>query len=57
MGYYMDIDTLVQYKKFSKKLTQNDRVNLERLLIHDEYKSVINFMLENNCKLEQEAVN
>lgn len=55
--YHMDTDTLVQYKKFSKKLTQNDRINLERLLIHDQYKSVINFMLENNCKLEQEAVN
>jgi hypothetical protein len=55
--YHMDTDTLVQFKKFSKKLTQNDRINLERLLIHDQYKSVINFMLENNCKLEQEAVN
>lgn len=56
MGYYMDIDTLVRYKEFSKKLTQNDRINLERLLIHDEYESVIDYMLENNCKLEQEAV-
>ncbi len=55
-GYHMDIDTLVRYKEFSKKLTKNDRINLERLLIHDEYVSVINFMLENNCKLEQEAV-
>lgn len=55
-GYHMDIDTLVKYKEFSKKLTKNDRINLERLLIHDEYVSVINFMLENNCKLEQEAV-
>lgn len=56
-SYHMDVDTLVKYKEFSKKLTQNDRINLERLLIHDQYKNVIDFMLENNCKLEQEAVN
>ena len=55
--YRMDTETMVKYLEFSKKLTQNDRVNLERLLIHDEYKNVIEFMLKNNCKLEQEAVN
>lgn len=54
--YYMDMGTLIQYKEFSKKLTQNDRKNLEKLLIYDEYKTVIEFMLENDCKLEQEAI-
>lgn len=54
--YSMDTDTLKQYFEFSKKLTQNDRINLERLLRHDEYRNVIEFMLKNNCKLEQEAL-
>lgn len=57
--YCMDIDTLVKYKEFRKKLTQNDKSNLEKLLIYDEYadyKETINFMVKNDCKLEQEAV-
>ena len=59
MPFCMDIDTLVKYKDFRKKLTQNDKSNLEKLLIYDEYadyKETINFMVKNDCKLEQEVV-
>lgn len=54
--YNMDTDTLIKYKEFSKKLTNNDRNNLEKLLIYNEYKNIIEYMLENDCKLEQEAI-
>lgn len=54
--YHMDKETLIKYQEFSKKLTQNDRNNLKKLLINNEYKNVIEFMLENDCKLEQEAI-
>ena len=54
--YKMDIDTLKEYFQYTKELTENDR---ERLLkLRDSiFGEVINYMLENNCKLEQEAVN
>lgn len=55
--YLMDEDTLIKYREFTKKLTQNDRSNLEKLLVHEAYESVIRFMLKMDCKLEQEAVN
>ena len=40
----------------SKKLTDNDRHRLIKLK-DSQFNKVISFMLENNCKLEQEAIN
>ena len=38
-----------------KKLTENDRKRLEK--IKDvEFESLINYMLKNDCKLEQESM-
>ncbi len=51
----MDVETIEKYMNFSKKLTDNDRVRLKNLL-GGEFDEVINYMLENNCKLEQEAI-
>jgi len=54
--YKMDLATLKEYYQYSKKLTDNDRYRL--LKLNDgQFKELINYMLENNCKLEQEAVN
>lgn len=53
--YKMDIETLIKYKKFIKHLTENDRNRLTRLL-DSKYAYVIKYMLENNCKLEQESI-
>lgn len=53
--YKMDLDTLIQYQNYSKSLTENDRVRLKRLR-GSEFDEVIEYMLENNCKLEQEAI-
>ncbi|MDD3751186.1 MAG: DUF2220 family protein [Tissierellia bacterium] len=54
--YKMDIETIKSYKGYTKKLTENDRIRLNRLL-DSKYSNVIEFMLENNCKLEQESTN
>lgn len=51
----MDLGTIKKYKDFTKKLTENDRTRLEYLL-GGEFDEVINYMLENDCKLEQEAI-
>lgn len=56
--YKMDVETLKKCHAYCKPLTENDIVRLERLLnMHADYRSVILYMIENNCKLEQEAVN
>ena len=51
----MDVDTLVVNKEHWKKLTDNDIIRLKKI-DDDEFSEIINFMLEHNCKLEQEAV-
>ena len=51
--YKMDILILQENISKTKKLTDNDRVRLKNLL-ESEFKETINFMLENDCKLEQE---
>lgn len=64
---YMDADTLRQYRADWKPLSDNDRKRLgqlrERLQMQkmqgkcvEDHEEVIDFMLEKNCKLEQEAV-
>ncbi len=59
--YKMDLKTLKEYMKYAKKLTENDRDRLLKLkdneLKGSQFDEVICYMLENNCKLEQEAVN
>lgn len=57
--YQMDVATLQQFAKYSKPLTNNDRERLLRVIAGPEgvkYKETIEYMLVNNCKLEQEAV-
>ena len=51
----MDIAPLQQYSDLTKQLTDNDRKRLQQLT-DDEFSKVIQYMLENNCKLEQEAI-
>lgn len=55
----MGIEELEQHKKEWKKLSENDRHKLNMLLSNTEaelFKDVIKYMLKNNCKLEQEAL-
>lgn len=63
---YMDTETLQRYRGDRKPLTENDRRRLLQLkeelaerMQHEEtedYGDVISYMLDENCKLEQEAV-
>lgn len=64
---YMDVKTLQQCKEQTKPLTKTDRKRLERLLrklneankediFWFDYRDVLHYMLQNNCKLEQEAI-
>ncbi|ETT45441.1 hypothetical protein BSK66_10025 [Paenibacillus odorifer] len=53
--YKMDIKTLETYRNYTKNLTDNDRDRLMKLK-DSEYCKVIKYMLDNDCKLEQEAI-
>lgn len=53
--YKMDVETLIKYKEYTKNLTQNDRLRLVKLK-EIYYNPVIDYMLENSMKLEQEIV-
>ena len=54
--YMMDINTLKNYESNWASLTVNDKKRLKdnQYII---FNGVIKFMLKNNCKLEQEAIN
>lgn len=53
--FNMDVATLEKYRAFTKKLTENDRSRLKNLL-GGEFDAVVRYMLEHDCKLEQEAI-
>ena len=54
MPYRMDVETLKANLKYTKPLTENDRKRL--LALKDsEFGETISYMLEHNCKLEQEV--
>ncbi len=53
--YFMDVPTLKKYKRNWESLTDNDKLRLHKLL-ESPYKETVKFMLDNNCKLEQESI-
>lgn len=53
--YLMNLKTLKENIKYTKTLTENDRKCLVAFL-GTEFGDTVEFMLENNCKLEQEAI-
>ena len=53
--YKMDIETLKDNKECWKKLTDNDRKRLKKIG-DKEFSELTEYMLTNNCKLEQEAI-
>ena len=52
----MDLDTLKEYRQYAKRLNESDRNRLEKIRIEKEFSEVIDFMLEENIKLEQECI-
>ena len=55
LPYKMDIETLSANMGSWKKLTENDIKRL-RKIEDKEFQGLIDYMLSNNCKLEQEAI-
>lgn len=55
MPYHMGIPELRQFKAYTKTLTDNDIKRLNALQ-ESEFSDIVNYMLEHNCKLEQEAL-
>ena len=53
--YCMDMKTLKENLQYTKKLTENDKKRLSALA-ETEFGETVEFMLEYNCKLEQEAM-
>ena len=53
--YNMNVDTLKKHVAYTKSLTENDKNRLQKLLKSD-FHEVVSYMLENDCKLEQEAL-
>ena len=57
--YRMDLDTLKEYEKYGKALTENDRVRIEKMLKENPfvpYADVLAYMLSAGIKLEQECI-
>ena len=53
---YMDVQQLINYKQYCKPLEKNDMVKANSLLKFHFYDEVMEFMLANNCKVEQEII-
>ena len=53
---HMDVQQLITYKQYCKPLEKNDRIKANSLRKVHFYDSVMEFMLANNCKLEQEII-
>ncbi len=54
--YLMDIGMLERYKKYSKKLEKNDITKATNFVEQNKYVLEMQYMLEHNCKLEQEII-
>lgn len=53
--YRMDIATLQKYSAYTKNLTQTDRTRLESIIGDRTFSPVIQYMLADDIKLEQES--
>ncbi|MCI6731487.1 MAG: DUF2220 family protein [Lachnospiraceae bacterium] len=54
--YHMSVSDLKRYRKFSKPLTKNDEAKAKSLLENGKYTELLQYMLSEGCKLEQEIV-
>lgn len=54
--YKMGLKELKTFREYGKKLEGNDLKKAHRLLHVPEFQDVISYMLDNDCKLEQEIV-
>lgn len=52
----MDMEPLVNDSQYCKPLEKNDKIKVMSLFELHYYDDVMEFMLENNCKLEQKII-
>ena len=55
MSYHMGIPELQKFKAYTKLMSNNDKKRLAALN-DSEFAETVNYMLEHDCKLEQEAL-
>ena len=53
--FRMKLESLLIYKYYTKMFTENDRTRFKNLL-SGEFDTLINYMLEKECKLKQETI-
>ena len=53
---YMDVLELTKYTPYCKELTDKDRIKADNLIVKGKYVETLQYMLNNNCKLEQEII-
>ena len=54
--YKMDEGMLLKYSQYTKPLEEQDRKKAESLIASNYYSNIMKYMIDNNCKLEQEIV-
>lgn len=57
--FKMGVAELIDNKNHLMKLTENDKIRLEKMLVDirfESFKDIIKYMLVENCKLEQENI-
>lgn len=53
---FMNVAELVKYSQYCKELSQNDEVKARNLISKGRYTETLQYMLDNDCKLEQEII-
>ncbi|MCD7717557.1 MAG: DUF2220 domain-containing protein [Lachnospiraceae bacterium] len=53
---HMGLDELKSYQKYGRSMEENDRRKAKKMLEKGMYQEEMRFMLEENCKIEQEIV-
>ena len=54
--YNMGVDELIKYSRYSKDLEKQDAVKAGSLLSQNKYSEVLEYLINNKCKLEQEII-
>ena len=52
----MGMAELISHREYCRKLEDNDLVKAKNLLAAGRYPEVMRYMLDHNCKLEQEIL-
>lgn len=53
---HMNVLELTKYAQYCKELISEDRVKANNLIVKGQYVETLQYMLNNNCKLEQEII-